>query len=409
MSERDVMVIQQGARRNYVYARQLESAGLLHSLVTDAAWTEGSGEHWKRLAARLSPRIAGALARRTVLGVTSERLRASFLPNFFSVSKSFLHEERAHALIDEALAWPNRLRGLDGARIVVNYQGNGGSFLSFAKRRGARIATDFVISPRHREIERAERKIWPGWEHDDSSEAALTFYRARVSRIIALSDLYLCPSEAVARDLAEFPGFDPGRLRILPYGASGVKQRRPNPTPGRILFAGAAGLRKGVPYLAEAARLLKQERRGNFQFIVAGPVTETVRRRPETRELTFLGHLDPACMADEFAKADIFCLPSLSEGSATSIYEAMTFGLPVVTTLSSGSVVRDGAEGYLVPERDAEALADRLLRIAVDRQLRRSMSETALATAERYSDENCGRAFVRTIRELATNEWRVGA
>ncbi len=403
MTDASVMMIQQGARRNFIYARQLQAAGLLHSLVTDAAWAEGEAGPWTWLAMRFSSRIAGAIGRRTIVGVPASRLRASLAPSLARISKSLMHEERAFALIDEALAWPMRIRGLQGADIVVNYHGNGGSFLSYAKRRGARIVTDFVITPKYLEIEHKERALWPGWESDRTSPSILAFYHDRMSSLVALSDLYLCPSRAVARDLADLSGFDAARVRILPYGVSGLLLRQAKPRRGRVLFAGAAGLRKGIPYLAQAATLLKQ-RNINVEIVVAGSVTPVIRSRPETRDLVFLGILDRERMADEFARADVFCLPSLAEGSATSIYEALANGLPVVTTLSSGSVVRDGVEGLIVPERNAEAIADALARIVVDRQLRESMSAAALATATRYSDEACGEQFIQVIQEFAKRE-----
>ena len=312
-------------------------------------------------------------------------------------------EERAFALIDEALAWPMRIRGLQVADIVVNYHGNGGSFLSYAKWLGARIVTHFVITPKYLEIEHGERALWPGWESDRTSPSILAFYRDRMSSSVALSDLYLCPSQAVARDLADLSGFDAARARILPYEVSGVLLRQAKPRRGRVLFAGAAGLRKGILYLAQAATLLKH-RNIDVEIVVAGPVTPGIRSRPETRDLIFLGMLDRERMADEFARADVFCLPSLAEGSATSIYEALANGLPVVTTLLSGPVVRDGVEGLIVPERNAEAIADALTRIAADRRLRESMSAAALAAATRYSDEACGEQFIRVIQDFAKGE-----
>jgi glycosyltransferase involved in cell wall biosynthesis len=105
-------------------------------------------------------------------------------------------------------------------------------------------------------------------------------------------------------------------------------------------------------------------------------------------------------MAAEFARADVFCLPSLAEGSATSIFEALANKVPVVTTSSSGSVVSNGAEGFIVPERDSGALADVLERIITDRDLRATMSEAALKSAVRYNDATCGMAFIDTIRRF---------
>ena len=252
-----VMLIQQGARRNYIYARQLEAAGLLHSVVTDAAWPQ-SGPGWMgRAAIKAMPRLVRVLERRTLHGIPDGKLRASVLPNLASLCRLFVHEERAYSVADEALALMNRWRGLGGASIVLNYQGNGGSFLDYAKREGARIVTDFIITPKYLEIERDEHAAWPKWEANVTSQAVIDFYRQRVSRLVQISDVYLCPSQAVARDLSELPGFVAERVAILPYGVSGTVLRQGTPVPGRILFAGAAGLRKGLPYLAQAATILK--------------------------------------------------------------------------------------------------------------------------------------------------------
>jgi glycosyltransferase involved in cell wall biosynthesis len=405
-----VMMIQQGARRNYIYGRQLEAAGLLHSLVTDAAWPDGRLSAATQVLITALPRLKGPVMRRSVKGVSPQRLRASILPNLTGVVGRWLHEERRFALMDEALALRCRFRGLGSADVVINYHGNGGSFLNYAKTHGARIVTDFVTTPKYLEIEQKERERWPGWEAHTTSERVIANYWKRMSWLVTVSDLYLCPSMTVARDLADLPGFDAGRIRMVPYGSSGVLIRQPRTAPGRVLFAGKARLLKGLPYLAMAAKILKR-RRPEIEIVVAGAASALVRNRPETRSLTFLGILDRDRMADEFARADLFCLPSLAEGSASSIFEAMANGLPVVTTSSSGSVVTDGEDGMIVPERDEGALADAIQRIVQMRELRTRLSQAVHATAALYSDEACGQRFISVIREFAaspTGDDRIG-
>ncbi len=395
----EVMLIQQGARRNYVYARQLAQAGLLHSVLCDAARANAGDGSILDLAAKFVPRLAGPARRRTIGGVEASRVYSSVLPNLAAVARFFMHEERAYALADEALAFSASLRGLRDASVVVNYHGNGGSYLDRARRAGATIVTDFVVTPKYLEIEHAERQRWSGWEPATATPAVIAFYRRRMTHLLKISGVYLCPSQTVARDLADFDGFDSARVRIAPYGVSGVLLRPGEPVRGRVLFAGAAGLRKGIPYLAQAAEILR-ERGAPIEIVVAGAVTPIIRGKEETRHLTFLGELDKDRIANEFACADVYCLPSLAEGSATSVFEALANGLPVVTTASSGSVVEDGVEGFVVPERAPEALADAIQRIVENRELRDAMSKAGREAAIRYSDEACGDRFVAVIREL---------
>jgi len=396
--KRPVVAIQQGARRNYIYARQLEAAGLLNYLACDFAYPDGGGRWLKRLAPLVGPRLSGALRRRAIVGVPKDRICATLLPNIIAFLKYFANEEIVFNLMDEALGWRLRLRSLNGADVVLSYFGNGGSFLTFAKRRGAKVVTDFISSPNLREIERRERVKWPGWDDEETSQNSIDAYRGRFVWLLDISDIYLCPSQAVADDLAELPGFNAARVRVIPYGTSGVLTLQTRPEPGRVLFVGSGLVRKGLPYLAEAASILKVQR-PEVKIFVAGDVSSSVRQRPETRDLNFLGHLNREAMAREFARAYVFCLPSITEGSATAIYEALAHGLPIVTTRATGSVVRNNVEGLIVPLRDGAAIAASIAAIVSDRDRRAAMSVAAAAAAAEYDESRCGEAFIEVIRE----------
>jgi glycosyltransferase involved in cell wall biosynthesis len=75
----------------------------------------------------------------------------------------------------------------------------------------------------------------------------------------------------------------------------------------------------------------------------------------------------------------------LAEGSAEVTYEALAAGLPVITTRSAGSVVRDGIEGFIIPERDPEKLTVAIRQIVEDRSLRDRMSVAARTRARDYT------------------------
>jgi len=106
---------------------------------------------------------------------------------------------------------------------------------------------------------------------------------------------------------------------------------------------------------------------------------------PGVRMMGFLG--TPAAA---YQQADIFVFPSLEEGSALVTYEAMACGLPVVTTPNAGSLVRDGVEGFIVPIRDPDALAERIEQLRADARLRQEMGRAARARAETLTWENHG-------------------
>lgn len=396
---RDVMMIQMGARRHYAYTRQLDKAGLLHSFVTDAAWT--SQDHWMpRLAGRLMPGRMPALARRIVPMGEPLRLEASLIPNLMSVAWPGMARERRYSLADDLLGRVAERRWDEKLRIVVNYFGNGGSFLERAKARGALIVTDFISHPRYWDIVADERQRWPGWEAGDDLATDRAAYTRRTARLVALSDIYCCPSPAIAESLADFEGFDERKVRHLPYGCPSEPQLAVAPEPGRIFCAASAiSLTKGIVYLAQAAKIVKS-RHPEARFLVAGSLPDGFRNRPEIADLTFLGPVGKAEMTDQFMRADLFCLPTLAEGSATVIYEAMNQGVPCVTTPAAGSVITHQSDGMIVPERDVEAIAATLCQLIENRARRNEISAMARKTAQRYSDTACGDAFIEMISGL---------
>ena len=80
------------------------------------------------------------------------------------------------------------------------------------------------------------------------------------------------------------------------------------------------------------------------------------------RTITFMGSVKHDRLQEIYASADAYVLPSLLEGFARSGLEAMAAGLPLIITEETGltDVLDDGVEGWVVPSRDVEALADRL-------------------------------------------------
>ena len=104
-------------------------------------------------------------------------------------------------------------------------------------------------------------------------------------------------------------------------------------------------------------------------------------------------------------EADLFVLPSLEEGLARVMLEAMGCGLPIVATTNTGAtdVVREGVEGFVVPIRDVEALREKIAYLYENPERREAMGRDALArvhaefTLEKYF-ERMGRALENIVK-----------
>jgi glycosyltransferase involved in cell wall biosynthesis len=145
-------------------------------------------------------------------------------------------------------------------------------------------------------------------------------------------------------------------------------------------------------------------------FLVVGGVLE-----PETfRKLQAL--VDSLGIKDNFrflgtmsnpypvlAASDVFCLPSRSEGFSNALIEAMGSRLPCVATRVGGNAeaLTEGVNGFLVENEDTDAMADRLLRLLRDPNLRRGMGQAARRTVEtRFSMNAMMSRLTEIYREL---------
>jgi glycosyltransferase involved in cell wall biosynthesis len=149
----------------------------------------------------------------------------------------------------------------------------------------------------------------------------------------------------------------------------------------RILIAGTVELRKGIPYVLQAARLLNDPR---FLFRFVGPNRLQMKAVNEQFidsicgcRIEFAGPVPRSEMSQEYQNADVLLHASLAEGSANVCYEAMAHGLPVITTPNSGSAIRDGIEGRLIPIRTPEQIAAALSHTASSPMLLGGMGQAA--------------------------------
>ena len=265
--------------------------------------------------------------------------------------------------------------GFRGASAVYSIINQDLELLQEAKAAGLKIVHDHILSPDVGLILREERARFPGIERQDSEEWVWRgIERDRAQW--ALADLVLAPAEHSQQAIRELGG-DAARIERVPYGVSDRwLETQPRPEPGRVLFVGSVGLRKGTHYLAAAARRL--EARGvSCEVVVAGPFDPQAIERPEFHGPTYLGSIPRSEVQKAFLRADLFVHPSLAEGCPIASLEALACGLPVIATPNAGTVINDGEAGFLVPIRDAEALADRIERLVTDRALRQQMSNAA--------------------------------
>jgi glycosyltransferase involved in cell wall biosynthesis len=199
-----------------------------------------------------------------------------------------------------------------------------------------------------------------------------------------------------ARMRRVYNGVDLGGRDRADHAAGAAFRARHGIPPERILVTQVSQINpeKGIPDVLEAARMaLAQFANLHFAFVGDGQYLEEYKLRSADTgiqdHVTWTGLVTDPMAEGVFAATDISSQASRwEEAFGLSIAEAMSFEKPVVATRVGGipEVVEDGKTGFLVPRRDAAALAEKFVLLARDQQLRRRMGLAGRARAESLFD-----------------------
>jgi glycosyltransferase involved in cell wall biosynthesis len=382
------IAVQTGARRNYAIPTILEKAGLLEALYTDLCADSGIVSvidrilpqffHKGSLSNLLNRHVSSELKDKVF---TFDLAALRYLARQKLAGENQIKQHEALTIFDREFGQAMIDRGIRQATHIYSMFGEGSDFLEFSQKHQVKVVTEFYISFMTHKIVQNEREKYPFLESPLPAEIIDKDY-SQARKVCQYTDVFIAPSDFVIEGLKEFD-VQPEKCHLVPYAVNDAWFKIQNsPEPGRILFVGSAELRKGIHLLGMAAQKLSQH---NYEFKIAGGVSDLIRDAQTTQKLHFLGRVPRSEIQHEYALADIFVLPSFAEGSAEVVYEALASGLPVITTNAAGSVVRDGVEGYIVPGGNVEALASRIEEVIENRELRNRMSIAAKERAKDYT------------------------
>lgn len=178
-------------------------------------------------------------------------------------------------------------------------------------------------------------------------------------------------------------GFPESKLRRVPLGVRlefFKPEGGPPPESFDILFVGSVTVRKGIPYLLQAFQKVRHP--GKRLRIVGGVPDEmrAVIARFDLSNVELIGTVSQSEVRRYMSTSHVMVLPSVEDGWGMVMGQAMACGCPVISSDHTGGpdLYTHGIEGFIVPIRSADTLADSLQQLADDPLLRQSMSEAAL-------------------------------
>jgi glycosyltransferase involved in cell wall biosynthesis len=232
-------------------------------------------------------------------------------------------------------------------------------------------------------------------------------------------DAVVCVSDGQARKVCR-TGVSPRKIHVIRNAARLEAFRNPDPDDRErlhrlagvagnglvVLAAGRLSPEKGFNVLVEAAGQIAKSN-ASVRFVLFGEGTERPLLERRIDQLGLRDHFILAGFRDDLDRwlpwADLVVLPSFTEGLPNVALEASAAGVPVVATAVGGTpeVVCDGINGLLVPPGDPAALAQGILRLCGNGELRRTLGEAGRRLMqERFSFATQADAYQRLIERF---------
>lgn len=300
-------------------------------------------------------------------------------------------------------------------RPVVVVGQSTGCMLSFLAARliGARTILNYPLP--HHEWEarymRDEALRNSAWAPYLQTSGAGVFARCILKTELRFSDKVWVASTFAARSFSEVGSR--ANVEVLPLGVAAVgapgerkaryRQRR---EPLNALFVGQVTQRKGISYLIEAIHLA-EEYGSSISLRMVGMCFGNIETRlKEMSHVELISSVDPMTLSTIYREADVLVLPSLSDGFGLVILEAMTSGVPVIASRNTAGpdIIRNAIDGYIVPDRDSDAIARALISLERNEDARQLMAEEARLRALNYTWDSYAARASASVRSIAQME-----
>ena len=359
------LCVQLGAREYYAIPRALFRIGMLESLVTDA-WAPTSSllaicsGHSSKFSHRFHSELRDAQVKAfNSSSVLFEMLAgsrgSSGWPRILARNRWFQRK------IVSFLR--SRFSTLNSQLVLCSYSYTACEPFRYAKSRGWKtLLVQIDPGPEEERIvaEEIAREPELAGEWQPAPPEYWAFWREECK----LADRIVVNSEWSREGLIR-GGVPAEKISIIPLAydkpRAGLGRQRNYPDhftaerPLRVLFLGLINLRKGVARLLKAARMLRDE---PVEFWMVGPVeTAHARTIGNLRTVKWFGAVGRNQATEFYRDADVFILPTLSDGFAITQLEAQAHGLPVIASKNCGKVVENGVNGIILDEPRAACIA----------------------------------------------------
>ena len=397
------VVVQFGARNKYLVASFLQQQGLLHELHTDI-WLN---ENYRKITKAISPifnqvrrfenRYNKNIPNEKV--ITYEKIGFEYLlKRFVNTSTSSYVNNELNATKKFLKAVANKLQKYDG----IIYSLREALEVFESADCAYKIMEEVSAIGIYREVIKNENEKWSGWEkfNEKIDNELWDEILNREKQSYSKSNLIIAPSTWVKQYITKL-GIPENKIKLIPYWCPSPFDVKEKIFDGsrklRVLFVGRVNLAKGIPYLIEAIKKLKT----NIEVVIVGENFLNLKEIGTIpNNVRFISHSPSSEIEKLYQWADVFVFPTLCEGSSLSVYEALSYGLPIITTPNSGSIVSHEREGYIIEPANSDAIAFHINKILESPSLIKTFSINSLKLAKSNTIEAYRKRLVKVFDDI---------
>jgi glycosyltransferase involved in cell wall biosynthesis len=173
----------------------------------------------------------------------------------------------------------------------------------------------------------------------------------------------------------------------------------------RVICVGLICLRKGIPYLLQAWKKLGlPENQAELLFVgnMQHDMKQYIKNSSVPKNVTFYGAVSRQKLGELYTYSSLFVLPSIEEGLSMTIAEAMASGLPIICTTNTGGeeLVEHGIHGFVVPIRNSDILAEKIVWCYKNREAAQEMGNQAQRKVQDFTWDTYGKKIFDTYKKI---------
>lgn len=386
-----VIVTCSGKFHAFNLAEQLNRHQLLHSFYTPYAYQKNV--NWRKLAKRIDKEE-----------IPPEKIK-TLIP--WAIGRKLWNQPWFwNELFDRWVA--TQLRYSKGCTVFVGWSGMSLHSLRVAKAKG--IKTILTRGSAHIEVQN-------DLLHEEYSRMGINYVIPPKEVQKELQEYQLADYISVPSSFAQnsflAKGFIDDKIFMNPLGVNLDLFKRVTPKNDKheqsfkVVYLGNLSFQKGIVYLVEAVRLLKARGKKPEILFVGGPTPEILlwqkqQKWPDNCHL--LGHIPQHQLSEVLSECQLGIAPSIQDGFAQVIPQMLAAGIPVITTTNTGGpeMITDGVNGYIIPIRDAPAIAQHIEQLMEQPdKLRIMMENSRPSVASGFTWEDYGQRHIEFINKIS--------